>query len=82
MDKIEKIRIVIDEIDQDLMLLLEERFSLSVQIGILKSHTKTSILDVKREDAILEKVVKYSHSPEIDTVYRTIMRESKSIQRK
>ncbi len=82
MDKIENLRVLIDEIDQKLMPLLEERFSLSVQVGQLKSRAKTSVLDTKREDLILKKTSKYGHFPEIGVVYKAIMGESKSLQRK
>ena len=82
MDKIDDLRILIDKIDQKLMPLLEDRFSLSIKIGKEKSRAKTTVLDTKREDLILGKTSKYSHSPEIGIVYKTIMSESKTIQRK
>ena len=82
MDKIDDLRLLIDKIDDKIMSLLDERFSLSAKIGKIKAHTKTNILDTNRENIILDKTSKYSHYPEIDTIYKVIMEKSKSIQRK
>jgi len=82
MDKIENLRALIDTLDEKIMGLLDERYTLSVKIGNLKTQTKTNVLDTKRETIILDKTSKYSHSPEIGIVYKIIMKESKSLQRK
>ena len=82
MDKIDNLRRSIDIIDDKIMTLLEERFSLSMKIGELKKLTKTAILNTKREDAILNKTLKYSHSPEINSTYKTMLKESKLLQGK
>ena len=81
MDKIEKHRKSIDKIDDEIMSLLEQRLCLAVEIGKAKSISKANVLDTKREKIILNKVSNYSHSPEIDTIYRKIMEMSKSLQR-
>jgi len=82
MDKIDEMRHLIDVLDDEIMSLLDERFTLSIKIGNLKTLAKTDVLDTKREKIVLDKTSKYSHSPEIDVVYKTIMEESKSLQRK
>ncbi len=82
MDKIEDLRKQIDIIDNELMKLLSKRYELSDQIGNLKSNSKRDILDQKREDVVLNKTKKHSHSPQLEVVYRTIMSESKNIQRR
>jgi chorismate mutase len=82
MDKIENLRELIDVLDDELMALLDQRFSLSLKIGNAKTHAKIKVLDTKRETTILEKTHKYSHSPEIGVVYKKIMEESKLLQRK
>ena len=81
MDKLEKLRVKINEIDDEIMSLLDKRFNLSIEVGKVKSISNTSVLDTKREDYILDKTSKYSHSPEIDIVYKKIMEKSKSLQR-
>ena len=82
MDKIDDLRQQIDSIDNDLMRLLSKRYEISYQIGTLKSNSKKQILDKKREDYVLNKTKKHSHSPQLELVYRTIMGESKNIQRR
>jgi len=81
MDKIEDLRLLIDSLDDKIMSLLSDRFLLSIKIGKVKAHAKTTVLDTKRELFILDKTSKYSHSPEIDAIYKLIMDKSKSLQR-
>ena len=80
MDEIRKIRTQIDIIDVKIMDLLDERFKLSLQIGEVKLKQNSSILDENRELHILNNTSKYSHSPQLISVYKTIMNESKMIQ--
>lgn len=82
MDKIKDLRNRIDEIDNKVMELLSERYDISAQIGLEKSTSKVEVLDQKREDYVLNKTKKHSHSPQLELVYRTIMNESKNIQRR
>ncbi len=82
MDKIIKLRGRIDEIDNEIMKLLSERYEISDRIGDIKSTSKVQILDQKREEYVLNKTKKHSHSPQLELVYRTIMGESKNIQRR
>ena len=63
------------------MSLLDKRLCLSVEIGKAKSVSKVAVLDTKREDYILNKASNYSHSPQIDTIYKKILEMSKSLQR-
>lgn len=72
----------IDIIDDQIMDLLDKRFTLSGKIGTLKNQVKKQVLDANREQKILEKTLKYSHSPEIGEVYKYIMEVSKNLQRK
>ena len=82
MDKITDLRTIIDDIDNELMALLNKRYEISDKIGAIKSNSKKVILDKKREDYVLNKTKKHSHSPQLELVYRTIMNESKNIQRR
>lgn len=72
----------IDNIDDQIMELLDKRFAITDQIGKVKSKAKKDVLDTNREQFILEKTSKYSHSPEIGEVYKHIMEVSKTLQRK
>lgn len=82
MATINELRKEIDYLDDEIMSLLDKRFSLTKQIGIEKSKTKMNILDTNREQNIIDKISKYSHSPQIEAIYVTMMNESKKSQRK
>ena len=82
MDKINDLRNKIDQIDNNIMSLLNRRYEISDQIGTLKSNSNKEILDQKREDYVLNKTKEYSHFPQIELVYKSIMTQSKNIQRK
>jgi chorismate mutase len=55
---------------------------LTTEIGQLKQVENKLVLDSNREQIILDKTAKFSHSPQLSTIYKTIMDESKSLQRK
>ena len=82
MDKIKDLRKQIDKFDDEIMSLLEKRFNITNQIGQLKKESNTTVLDSNREQVIFNKTSKYSHSPELIEIYKTIMNESKKLQRK
>jgi chorismate mutase len=82
MDKIKDLRNQIDMLDDELMKLLSKRYDISEQIGEIKSNSKKEVLDLKREDYVLNKAKKHNHSQQLELVYKTIMSESKNIQRR
>jgi chorismate mutase len=82
MDQIVTYRDKIDEIDNQIMTLLEERFELALQIGQIKSKHQQNVLDKNREEEILLKIAKYKHYPQIENIYRSIFIQSKNLQRK
>jgi len=82
MDKIVELRTKIDDIDDQIMSLLSQRYDLSEQIGTIKSNSKINILDTNREEYILKKIGNYNHSQQLELIYSTIMSESKNIQRR
>lgn len=82
MDELNNKRTEIDSIDQEVMGLLSRRFDLSIEIGNIKKQNNIQVLDGNREQVILEKISNYSHSPQIKEIYKTIMEQSKSLQRK
>jgi chorismate mutase len=73
---------MIDVIDKQIMDLLDQRFALTTEIGVLKKEVKMVVLDENRESIIYNNASKYSHSPQIKVIYKTIMEESKSLQGK
>ena len=82
MDKLLKSRNRIDQIDTQIMELLDERYSLSIEIGNIKKESNAPVLDSNREQIILDKTSQLSHSLAIKNVYKSIMKESKNLQRK
>lgn len=82
MDPLNPLRNQIDVLDEQIMDLLNQRFDLALKIGAIKATINKDVLDESREQTILSKTTKYSHSPQIDVVYKTIMKASKSLQRK
>jgi chorismate mutase len=82
MDKINELRHKIDQIDQEIMSLLDQRFTIAKEIGRVKRQENKVVLDQNRENIILELTSNFSHSPQIKEIYITIMNESKALQRK
>ena len=81
MDRLIELRNEIDQLDNKIMELLDKRFEITKQVGLLKKESNTKILDAKRETIILDKTTKYSHYPQISSVYQYIMSLSKDKQR-
>lgn len=82
MDKIKNIRREIDTIDQQIMELLDNRYRFTTLIGQEKDKELITIFDQSREELILAKASKFSHKPQIEAIYKTIMYESRKLQRK
>jgi chorismate mutase len=61
---------------------LRQQINISERIGKIKSNSKKDVLDLKREDYVLNKAKEYNHSRQLELVYKTIMNESKNIQRR
>lgn len=80
MDDLKKLRNTIDEIDQKIMLLLSKRFDVSIQVGEYKKQNNTPVLNSNRETEIINKIENFNHNKEILNVYKTLLKESKSLQ--
>ena len=82
MDAITDLRKQIDVIDDKIMELLNQRYNLVQEIGHQKQTHKKAIMDSDREKLIFDKTSIFSHYPQIIEVYKTIISESRSLQRK
>jgi chorismate mutase len=75
----------IDEIDQELVKLLNERSQCAVEIGHLKKRLKVPAWQPEREAEILRNVVKSNHGPLDDAAIRRlferIIDEARSLER-
>ncbi len=83
LSSIEQIRGEIDAIDVQLVKLLNERASKSLEIRNLKPEAKMGLFDPKREEEIFEKVIDLNEGPlysdDIRAIYATILKVSKEM---
>ncbi len=56
MDEIDELRMEIDEIDEDILKLIEERLIVAKKIGQIKRSQGLEIYDPKREEEILDRI--------------------------
>ena len=82
MATLEQLRKDINDLDQQLMELLNRRFDISLAVGALKEQQNLPVYDETREQLIFDKTASFSHSPQLKEVYKTIMEQSKELQRK
>lgn len=85
-DRLKEKRFRIDEINNELIELLDERFNISKEIGNVKKEIGKEVLDTKREEFIIEKLKskleKSQYTDEILNIFLTILDESKKVQNK
>lgn len=78
----ERLRMEIDAIDDDVIRLLEKRFAFSRAIGEEKKKEKRKVKDGKRETFILEKIEKLApeYNGEIALLYARLFELSRGLQ--
>ena len=81
---LEECREKIDAIDAKILELLNRRATLSRRVGRIKASAGLPIIDLRREDIILRRVVRNSSgemSPDsVERIYGEILAESRRIQ--
>jgi len=82
MDELKLLRNQIDQIDDQLFALLEQRFTLSESVRNAKSHTNKQIFDPTREKSIINRIPQSPYQNEIQTLYQIVFTLSKAIQEK
>lgn len=83
-EKIDAIRKQIDKINLELVNLLNQRINLVTKIGRTKQETKFQILDVSREEKILNTILKNNHSfpeKELKNIFYEIFKASLAIEK-
>lgn len=74
----------IDQLDQQIVALLEERFAVSLEVGAIKAQHQLPVLDAEREQKIIhrlrDKVTNPIFEEAIIQVYQTLMDASKMLQ--
>lgn len=83
---LEKQRKRIDEIDQELVKLFEERMQTVEEVAEIKLANDMEVLDSGREEKVIEKVQNYLENPELKDevayLYQNIMQISREHQKK
>ncbi|MFR0609300.1 chorismate mutase [Limosilactobacillus mucosae] len=74
----------INIVDEKLVQLLEQRFAIVKEVGMVKQAAKLPIRDEKREQAVLNRlggqVTDQSLKPAIQAIFQTIMDEAKKLE--
>ena len=83
--KINKLRKEIDKIDQDLIALLKNRFSIAKEIGQVKTSNSLGIDDIDRENKIIKNLsIKANNDlkeEDISNIFKLIFSISKNLQK-
>ncbi|MFX1378946.1 MAG: chorismate mutase [Promethearchaeota archaeon] len=84
MEKIEKLRKNIDEIDDRLVDLLDKRAKVVLEIGILKKKLNIDVSQPQREKEILERMIKKSNiikGISVEAIWKEILNACKLVQK-
>ena len=82
-NKIKELREKINSLDDRIIKLLEERFSVSKEIGKIKFNSESTILDKNREREIINRLdmnTKIISKESVDMIYQNIFKVSREIQ--
>ena len=83
---LEEIRREIDQVDDAIVALLEQRMNLVGQVVALKKLTGTAVLDSKREDVIFarvaDKVENKDYKETVVATFSDILKRSREFQNK
>ena len=85
MNDLKNLRKEIDLIDDELMKLLIKRFHLSIEVKKVKQINNIAVLDNKREQEIIDKVLNIDEASNIKDavleVYQCLLKTSKDLQK-
>ncbi|MBR4496751.1 MAG: chorismate mutase [Acholeplasmatales bacterium] len=69
MNNLEQARLVINEVDKELVELFKKRMAASKIIALYKKENNIAVLDKKREEALIEKNLKLLNDKELEKYY-------------
>lgn len=69
MNNLEQARLVINEVDNELVELFKKRMAASKTIALYKKENNIAVLDKKREEALIEKNLKLLNDKELEKYY-------------
>ena len=85
--ELDKMRSIIDDIDDQLLRLLDLRANAAKQVGVVKKaidEDMNNIKDVQREEAIIQRLIQHSEGPltsdQISEIFALIFAQSRQIQ--
>lgn len=82
MRELRELRQALDQLDQQLMRLLNERMELAREVGVVKDFYKNPVTDIGREKAIITKIQKMADDPlleeNMEQIYTLIMESVKA----
>ena len=86
MTELERLRGIIDNLDEQIVSLIEKRMELSKKVGEYKDANNLPILDKKREKDIIQSRVNMLSDPtfsqSVREIFKLVMRYSRRYQRK
>lgn len=82
--KLNALRDQINDIDEKMLQLLEQRFAIVKEVGMVKQAANLPVKDEAREQAVLTRlrgqVTDPSLKPAIQVIFQTIMDEAKKLE--
>ena len=84
-EKLEDLRVLIDDVDQRIVTLLNERTQVVENIGRIKRQARLPIYEPKREDQVFANITGCNHGPltpeAVRRIFERIIDEMRTIQR-
>ena len=84
-DQLKKLREEIDNIDEKILDLLENRMKVVHEVGDLKQELEISVEDLNRENEIIERLTAHSSgelsAKQLIRIFSAVFKSSKHIQR-
>lgn len=83
MEKLEELRLRINDVDEKIVLLLKERFDIAKEIGETKKNLGLDVENKGREEEVVKKVrdmLPDDLKDLAEEIYRTIIKTSKDYQ--
>jgi monofunctional chorismate mutase len=86
MNELDNLREKINALDEELLTLFKKRMDISKKIGEYKIKNHMPILDISREEEIINKALTNLNNKELEPYfiefYKTLLKVSKDLQRK
>ena len=84
-ERLKKLRLEIDNIDEEILELLEKRMKIVNEVGDLKKDLDISVEDLNRENEIIDRLTSHSSGEltekQLIRIFSAVFKSSKQIQR-